>query len=264
MAREVLGERLGRGDDLEPLAERPAIEPQGREDRVGVRLDQDEVVERRGRRRRAPERRCRSPRCPRERKLVTGTIGDVAVDELGPGASGDADGLDDGESAGRRRGRWRPRPTTGRRRLAEGRAADADGTAATALVPGSARPPDPPPTGRRRPRRAPARRRRRWRPGSATPAAGARDAWDGPRISTARACWRGSIVRVADAHGRQRTRRVEKAAPRPGGRTGRERKRGKDGGPDRIRTGDLQRDRLACWAATPRVRGRWRMIAGTP
>ena len=29
-----------------------------------------------------------------------------------------------------------------------------------------------------------------------------------------------------------------------------------DGGPDRIRTGDLQRDRLACWAATPRVRGR--------
>ena len=26
-----------------------------------------------------------------------------------------------------------------------------------------------------------------------------------------------------------------------------------DGGPDRIRTGDLQRDRLACWAATPRV-----------
>ena len=25
------------------------------------------------------------------------------------------------------------------------------------------------------------------------------------------------------------------------------------GGPDRIRTGDLQRDRLACWAATPRV-----------
>jgi len=27
-----------------------------------------------------------------------------------------------------------------------------------------------------------------------------------------------------------------------------------DGGPDRIRTGDLQRDRLACWAATPRVR----------
>ena len=36
------------------------------------------------------------------------------------------------------------------------------------------------------------------------------------------------------------------------------------GGPDRIRTGDLQRDRLACWAATPRVLGRWRMIAGTP
>ena len=28
-----------------------------------------------------------------------------------------------------------------------------------------------------------------------------------------------------------------------------------DGGPDRIRTGDLQRDRLACWAATPRVHG---------
>ena len=26
-----------------------------------------------------------------------------------------------------------------------------------------------------------------------------------------------------------------------------------DGGPDRIRTGDLQRDRLACLAATPRV-----------
>ena len=26
------------------------------------------------------------------------------------------------------------------------------------------------------------------------------------------------------------------------------------GGPDRIRTGDLQRDRLACLAATPRVR----------
>ena len=26
------------------------------------------------------------------------------------------------------------------------------------------------------------------------------------------------------------------------------------GGPDRIQTGDLQRDRLACWAATPRVR----------
>src|SRR5690349_18794526 len=36
----------------------------------------------------------------------------------------------------------------------------------------------------------------------------------------------------------------------------------RDGGPDRIRTGDLQRDRLACWAATPRVLGRWRMIAG--
>ncbi len=29
--------------------------------------------------------------------------------------------------------------------------------------------------------------------------------------------------------------------------------RGGTGGPDRIRTGDLQRDRLACWAATPRV-----------
>ena len=28
-----------------------------------------------------------------------------------------------------------------------------------------------------------------------------------------------------------------------------------DGGPDRIRTGDLQRDRLACWATTPRARG---------
>ena len=39
---------------------------------------------------------------------------------------------------------------------------------------------------------------------------------------------------------------------------------GVDGGPDRIRTGDLQRDRLACWAATPRVRDRWRIIAGTP
>src|SRR3954454_1377960 len=37
-----------------------------------------------------------------------------------------------------------------------------------------------------------------------------------------------------------------------------------DGGPDRIRTGDLQRDRLACWAATPRVRGRGRIIAATP
>ena len=37
-----------------------------------------------------------------------------------------------------------------------------------------------------------------------------------------------------------------------------------DGGPDRIRTGDLQRDRLACWAATPRVRDRWRIISGTP
>lgn len=40
--------------------------------------------------------------------------------------------------------------------------------------------------------------------------------------------------------------------------------RREDGGPDRIRTGDLQRDRLACWAATPRVRDRWRIIAGTP
>ena len=73
---------------------------------------------------------------------------------------------------------------------------------------------------------------------------------------------------VADAHRgsvQDRARWVpEIAAPRPGGRTGRERKRRKDGGPDRIRTGDLQRDRLACWAATPRVLGRWRMIAGTP
>ena len=43
-----------------------------------------------------------------------------------------------------------------------------------------------------------------------------------------------------------------KRTPRPGGRTGRREIR--DGGPDRIRTGDLQRDRLACWAATPRVR----------
>ena len=33
------------------------------------------------------------------------------------------------------------------------------------------------------------------------------------------------------------------------------------GGPDRIRTGDLQRDRLACWAATPRVPRRGR-VAG--
>jgi hypothetical protein len=38
-----------------------------------------------------------------------------------------------------------------------------------------------------------------------------------------------------------------------------------DGGPDRIRTGDLQRDRLACWAATPRVQlWRWRSIAEAP
>ena len=38
-----------------------------------------------------------------------------------------------------------------------------------------------------------------------------------------------------------------------------------DGGPDRIRTGDLQRDRLACWAATPRVQlRRGRSIAGGP
>ena len=28
-----------------------------------------------------------------------------------------------------------------------------------------------------------------------------------------------------------------------------------NGGPDRIRTGDLQRDRLACLATTPRARG---------
>src|SRR5687767_4396151 len=28
-----------------------------------------------------------------------------------------------------------------------------------------------------------------------------------------------------------------------------------DGGPDRIRTGDLERDRLACLATTPRARG---------
>src|SRR5207342_53543 len=38
-----------------------------------------------------------------------------------------------------------------------------------------------------------------------------------------------------------------------------------DGGPDRIRTGDLQRDRLACWAATPRVQlRRGRSIAEAP
>src|SRR5688500_13159108 len=42
--------------------------------------------------------------------------------------------------------------------------------------------------------------------------------------------------------------------PRSGGRTGRRGEIGGCGGPDRIRTGDLQRDRLACWAATPRVR----------
>jgi hypothetical protein len=47
-------------------------------------------------------------------------------------------------------------------------------------------------------------------------------------------------------------RPTRKGTPRPGGRTGRRKKL--DGGPDRIRTGDLQRDRLACWAATPRVR----------
>src|SRR6266545_1703192 len=45
-----------------------------------------------------------------------------------------------------------------------------------------------------------------------------------------------------------------KGTPRPGG--GRGVGGGDAGGPDRIRTGDLQRDRLACWAATPRVRGR--------
>ena len=42
--------------------------------------------------------------------------------------------------------------------------------------------------------------------------------------------------------------RFVRDAPPGGARTG------EFGGPDRIRTGDLQRDRLACWAATPRVR----------
>src|ERR1700754_4886190 len=47
------------------------------------------------------------------------------------------------------------------------------------------------------------------------------------------------------------TQRAEERPVRAGGRgVG----KCEDGGPDRIRTGDLQRDRLACWAATPRVR----------
>ena len=67
-------------------------------------------------------------------------------------------------------------------------------------------------------------------------------------------------------HGRGCTSgsRRTRGTPRPGGRTGRREKR-VDGGPDRIRTGDLQRDRLACWAATPRVQmRRGRSIAGAP
>ena len=131
------------------------------------------------------------------------------------------------------------------------------------LVPGSARLPTRRRSGRRRPRRAPARRRRRWRPGSATPVAGARDAWDGPRISTARASDAGRSPGRGRSP-RQRTRRVEKSGAPSGRADGAREEAGLDGGPDRIRTGDLQRDRLACWAATPRVRSRWRMIAGTP
>ncbi len=69
---------------------------------------------------------------------------------------------------------------------------------------------------------------------------------------------------VADAHGG----RVADASGKggaPSGRADGAREESRvDGGPDRIRTGDLQRDRLACWAATPRVRDRWRIIAGTP
>src|SRR5947207_6316084 len=54
-----------------------------------------------------------------------------------------------------------------------------------------------------------------------------------------------------------RTNRMRTGTARAEGRPVRAGGRGvgafDDGGPDRIRTGDLQRDRLACWAATPRV-----------
>ena len=51
----------------------------------------------------------------------------------------------------------------------------------------------------------------------------------------------------------------------PSGRADGASGKAEDGGPDRIRTGDLQRDRLACWAATPRVQlRRGRTIAEAP
>ena len=77
-------------------------------------------------------------------------------------------------------------------------------------------------------------------------------------------CDRGRGGRPPTDRATRPARSWARRTPRPGGRTGRREKR-VDGGPDRIRTGDLQRDRLACWAATPRVQmWRGRSIAGGP
>ena len=60
-----------------------------------------------------------------------------------------------------------------------------------------------------------------------------------------------ALMRSAYRAGRRSSRAGKGRPVRAGGRGEGE---ASDGGPDRIRTGDLQRDRLACWAATPRVR----------
>ena len=158
-----------------------------------------------------------------ERKLVTGTIA-TSPSTSGPG-EGDVDGLDDGESAGDADGLATASDDAGDGRFVRrlgGRGGRDLGDRARCRARRAARPAEV--HGRRRPRRRPARRRRRSRPGSATPVAGARDAWDGPRISTARASDAGRSPGRGRSP-RQRTRRGrEIAAPRPGGRTGRERK----------------------------------------
>src|SRR5574338_368586 len=77
---------------------------------------------------------------------------------------------------------------------------------------------------------------------------------DGAATPSLRVAFRGALP----ARRRASVRAVEAASSTavmgtPRGRT--YRASGGSGGPDRIRTGDLQRDRLACWAATPRARG---------
>ena len=215
MARRGARERLGRGDGLEPVAERAAIELEGIEHRRRRRPR----PARGGRTRTSPlgERRARRPGAPTysvDRKLVTGTIGDVRVDELR-------------RRAGRRR---RARPMT---RATRWRASDGDGDAARRTgrvgratgarrcrsAPRTALAPDPPAErehagadheddgsqpaddgGRDQPRRPPAFGTHGMGPVSR------RDVLS-PRVE----------VRVADAHRRQRTRRGGKGGA-PSGR----------------------------------------------